>query len=95
MPQLGSIMELALVTWVQASPEGMRVGEQSQTPAGGGIGWATWSTAGEHTLLVQMQASWRADQFSYHPGPDPGLELAYPKIYTICELLEPMKGQSC
>ena len=48
-------------------------------------------------LVVWLWKNWRAD---HHPNPDPGFELAYPNIYSICEFLKCMKGlaleiQSC
>jgi hypothetical protein len=44
-------------------------------------------------LVVWVWESWQADQLSYHPGPDAGLELAHPNIYPTYEHLENMKGQ--
>jgi hypothetical protein len=49
---------------------------------------------------MRIRECWSTDQISYHPSPDPGFRLAHLKIYSICELLELMKGpglliQSC
>jgi hypothetical protein len=37
------------------------------------IGWASWGSAGELALVVWIQESWWADQFSYYWCPDLGL----------------------
>jgi hypothetical protein len=50
----------------------VRAEELTLPPAGGSIGCASGSSAGELTLVVQM-CSQQADLLSYHPGPDPGL----------------------
>lgn len=41
---------------------------------------------------MRIMESWYTDQLSYHPGPNPGFELAQLKFYSICELLQFMKG---
>ena len=41
--------------------------------------------------MVEIRENWHTDQFSYHPGPVQGFELAYPKTYIISELLGHVK----
>lgn len=41
---------------------------------------------------MRIRESRHVDQHSYHPDPSPGLKLAHPKIYNICEQLKSMKG---
>jgi len=38
--------------------------------------WISQGSPGELTLEVWVSESWHAVQLSYHPGPDPGFELA-------------------
>jgi hypothetical protein len=52
------------------------------------------SKVGELVLVAQVQESWQADQLSFHPSPDPGLDLVPLNIYPIYELLECVKGQA-
>lgn len=52
------------------------------------------------TLGFQVQVSWWADQFRYLLDPDPELCVGHPNIYSIYDLLEPVKRlvlliQSC
>ena len=39
---------------------------------------------------MRTWGSWQDDQLTYHPGQIQGFELAYPKTYITCELLEHM-----
>ena len=74
--------------------------ELTLPPAKSGPGGPSQSSAGELTLVVRRQEIQQADQLSYPQAQIQDFELAHPKIYTICELLDPVKGpalliQSC
>lgn len=79
LPHLGSVGELALVArhW-RASPYDMGMGELAQplaqrdADAGELVLSLAWAE-GELALVVWMREFWQADQFNYHPGPEPGL----------------------
>lgn len=53
---------------------------QSQGHEGGRAGSAQLLPVllGELALVVWLQESWQADQLPYLPGPDMGVEMAYP-----------------
>lgn len=71
----------------------MRVTELTLPPASGGIEWPSWASDEELALVMRMQDLW-VDQLSYHLSyaQIQGFELALNNIYTICELLECVKG---
>lgn len=70
VPPMDSTVELALH---MSCSKGMRAGKLPLTPAGGSVGWSSWSSAGELVLVVKLRETWHTDPLSYHPRPDPDL----------------------
>lgn len=79
-PHLGNTVQLALVVEVDASPHN-EVWKQKNQSRPLLIAASGELNAGELTLVVRLGDSWWTDQFSNHPGPEPGFELAYPNIH--------------
>ena len=75
----------------EPTPRALRAGELTPPPANSCPGWPSQSNVGV-TLVLQIRESQHADQLSYHPGPNPGSEVAHPKIYIICQWLGQVIG---
>ena len=66
----------------------------------GEVGWPSWNSARELSLVVQIKETGHNDQHSYHPAHIQGSELSHPNIYIICKGLGIKQGpvllfQSC
>ena len=92
MPQLGNPAEQT--PGVGKLAKGMPAGELTLPPASRSIEQARLSSAGELAPEVQIRKNQQGDQLSYHwgQGQIQGSELAHPKIYINCELLEQEEG---
>ena len=55
-----------------AGSGGVGTGEPTWLPVSCGIGWPSYSSVGEFTVVLEVRESQQVDQLSYHPGPDPG-----------------------
>jgi hypothetical protein len=52
----------------------------------GEVGWPSWNSARELSLVVQIKESQHADQLSSHPSPDTDqLSMVLSKIYILCK----------